>query len=480
MALSNGTPSHKIPPVHGTPDETLLPLQVHETTEETKIRNCVICFTDPVEIMLLPCRHAVMCRECAESLPGRDAAAFGQGGVCPICRIPIFKIVLGTFEEDYVRLLTEAEKRFQWVEASAYTGMYNRIRILMSIGGLAGVGSVTCFLALPLPLAIVPGTCLATASFLVGYVPWFLTTAATFESENQSETQRLHQAFLSRDDLKKPLVLIGKVAALTIGMPIAACTFFVPYVCYNYVIRPALRVALYVIVRGIIWSIVYVICPTERGISRIISAFVKAAVWTSSVVGPCVISVARAIRDFVIEPLYSRILLPTGRRVRSAAVALNSFVLVPIWDCSAQAVYFVGRWIGTGLEHTYKWIIVPLGKVAVSLASCLYGYVLVPCGTVLMNLYYATTKYVLQPCAKAVHTVGVKCLECARAINEAVFRPCGRALFSVASTVASAMSPLGRAVSKAVTITRNAVAVISATTTSVFTDVRRACRFGQS
>ena len=43
---------------------------------------CVICITDPREILLLPCRHVAMCAECYEEVKERTRQ-------CPICRANI-------------------------------------------------------------------------------------------------------------------------------------------------------------------------------------------------------------------------------------------------------------------------------------------------------------------------------------------------------------------------------------------------------
>ncbi|BFU21506.1 hypothetical protein EHI8A_125520 [Entamoeba histolytica HM-1:IMSS-B] len=43
---------------------------------------CVICTTDPREILLLPCRHITMCAGCYEEVKERTHQ-------CPICRTPI-------------------------------------------------------------------------------------------------------------------------------------------------------------------------------------------------------------------------------------------------------------------------------------------------------------------------------------------------------------------------------------------------------
>ena len=45
-------------------------------------RLCVICMTEPRNVLLMPCRHAVLCEECLEVIMQRRPSE------CPICRRP--------------------------------------------------------------------------------------------------------------------------------------------------------------------------------------------------------------------------------------------------------------------------------------------------------------------------------------------------------------------------------------------------------
>mmetsp|Transcript_67836 Transcript_67836/g.182608 ORF Transcript_67836/g.182608 Transcript_67836/m.182608 type:complete len:119 (+) Transcript_67836:82-438(+) len=82
-----------------------------------------------------------------------------------------------------------------------------------------------------------PCVALAGLCFLVGYVPWFLTTVAAFEGEDANVRERTPLQFFSREDLSSPLVLVTKVAMLLVGCPLATLTFFVPYICYVAILR---------------------------------------------------------------------------------------------------------------------------------------------------------------------------------------------------------------------------------------------------
>lgn len=46
---------------------------------------CVVCLTDARDAVLLPCRHMVVCKDCAGALQAR-------GDKCPICRSPVKEI----------------------------------------------------------------------------------------------------------------------------------------------------------------------------------------------------------------------------------------------------------------------------------------------------------------------------------------------------------------------------------------------------
>jgi hypothetical protein len=46
---------------------------------ENEKPDCVVCFTNPKNVILLPCRHYCICQQCSESIKYHT-------NQCPICR----------------------------------------------------------------------------------------------------------------------------------------------------------------------------------------------------------------------------------------------------------------------------------------------------------------------------------------------------------------------------------------------------------
>jgi hypothetical protein len=105
---------------------------------------CVICLSAPVEVMLMPCRHAVLCDACMQDLIARNS-----GDDCPVCRAHVTNHAHGSFAEDYVQMVEAAQARMERTQAYACEGMYNHIRPLMMTGAVSGAGAVACFVLLP-------------------------------------------------------------------------------------------------------------------------------------------------------------------------------------------------------------------------------------------------------------------------------------------------------------------------------------------
>jgi serine/threonine protein kinase len=83
-----------------TSDDAVLALSAEIPTllpeSSQPARECVICFENPRRIMLLPCRHAVVCQVCLPMLMGRSPPR------CPTCRAVITQTVEGNFNTSFV------------------------------------------------------------------------------------------------------------------------------------------------------------------------------------------------------------------------------------------------------------------------------------------------------------------------------------------------------------------------------------------
>lgn len=52
-------------------------------------RTCVVCLSEPREVLLMPCRMLVLCRACAQ----RIGPAGSPGTKCPVCRAGVRKMI---------------------------------------------------------------------------------------------------------------------------------------------------------------------------------------------------------------------------------------------------------------------------------------------------------------------------------------------------------------------------------------------------
>eukprot|EP00443_Scrippsiella_acuminata_P084260 CAMPEP_0115400590 /NCGR_PEP_ID=MMETSP0271-20121206/15433_1 /TAXON_ID=71861 /ORGANISM="Scrippsiella trochoidea, Strain CCMP3099" /LENGTH=635 /DNA_ID=CAMNT_0002824443 /DNA_START=58 /DNA_END=1964 /DNA_ORIENTATION=+ len=375
-------------------------------------RLCAVCLTEKVEVMLLPCRHAVLCKGCAVIVQRVDAGSRGErqgqgmgDGRCPICRERIMGVVQGTFEEDYVRLVTAAEARLEWVQGSAYEGMYNHIKPLMLTGALSAAGSFACFVLLPPPVSLVTGVALAGTAFVVGYLPWFATTAGAFEAENLSSAQGSSLRLFSREDLSRPVTCFAKATMIAVAAPVAATVFFAPYVCYAYVLRPLSRYVLYGSIRGTCFSFVYIVRPA-----------CKAFAWMCVKTCQGFKIAASALYDYILKPLgkgiawtcvktwqglglaaralYDYVLAPTGCAISTAAKALFSYVLLPcgrgFWAAITASASVVAKGVMYASQLTWTYVLSPAGHVACRAVEMLGHFIL---------------DYVLVPIVRATHVM---------------------------------------------------------------------------
>ncbi|TFK26099.1 hypothetical protein FA15DRAFT_755285 [Coprinopsis marcescibilis] len=77
FGLSSTTTSAATPPPAATPAHSNYPPIAHEAEAEGDVQTeeCLLCLSSPREVVLLPCRHLVACKECALNM-----VEFGAGG----------------------------------------------------------------------------------------------------------------------------------------------------------------------------------------------------------------------------------------------------------------------------------------------------------------------------------------------------------------------------------------------------------------
>lgn len=394
-------------------------------------RLCVICLTQPRNVLLMPCRHAVLCEECLEIIMQRRPSE------CPICRRRIQNHARGRFMDDYVELVLAAEARMELSQLQAYEGMYNHIRPLMVTGALLASGAAACFVIAP-PLAPAVAPALLTGATVVGYLPWLATTVAHFESEDMADSTLQNRIF-SQEDFSSPLKLVTKSAVLLVAAPVAGVVFFLPYGIYAGVLRPLTRLTLQGLVRAACLTHVYVLRP---------AASMAATVWeflsgTGSAFGDGFMAFLKSLYDMVLCPLGSG-LKWLGQRLVDVAQWTYRSLMVPAWNATcwfAEAAYenvllpsAQAAWnaIQAAAQAAYTYVLAPSGRALAAMAEQLGGVL-----TVCAEGLYA---YIVLPTGQAAWA-GLKAL--CHGLGAAAHGTYEHMLVPVASALASALKAFG-------------------------------------
>jgi len=354
--------------------------------EPQEERCCVICLSNPREVMLMPCRHAVLCATCMESLIARDTAR------CPICRQRVGTYAHGFFVDDYVQRVQAMEALLERSGHVAYEGMYNNVRPLLVTGALLASGATACFVLAP---AAVPA--LVAGAFAIGYVPWFFTTVAHFEQETtRAEPLTLTRAnYFSRADLRNPLKLVAKAAVMAVAAPVSAAVFFVPYGVYAGLVRPLARAALNGFVRSVCFSVTAgkalgkLLAACAGSMADITVVFAKAlhefvllpgffiVKRTSSLVCNTTVGLARTVCENLLAPgarVASAVIEATARQLNSLIYALRNAI------DAATTVFYTEIFLPTG--RAVSVISQMLCRRIRETQSVLYRYALEPSGRV--------------------------------------------------------------------------------------------------
>lgn len=345
-------------------------------------RLCVICLTAPRTVMLMPCRHAVLCERCLEVLMERTPSS------CPVCRQRIQNHARGHFVDDYVELVRALEMRMERSQMAAYEGMYNHIRPLMVTGALLATGAAAFFVVCP-PAA----PALLAGAGVVGYLPWFATTVANFEEEPVE--QRTQQIFTA-EDWASPLTLGVKGVVLLVAAPVALTVFFVPYGLYAGVLRPVGRLLGRLALRGAVALHVSVL----RHVPALLRGMADGAVALGNLLGDVLGVTAQAIYDWILAPSWSGL-----RWLASKAAAGASWIyanaLVPL----GRALQGCGAAAWHGMESAgsavYHQVLAPLGRLLARGAEAFYALALVPAASAIWTGLQGLWNQVLLPTAGA-------------------------------------------------------------------------------
>jgi hypothetical protein len=423
---------------------------------------CVVCLEKQVSVMMMPCRHAVLCDDCAGPiLNGR--------GSCPICRVQITNHAKGHFTDDYVDLVQAMEARMERTHAAACEGMYNHVRPLMVTGALLGTGAAACFVLAPPAAPILAGSALA-----VGYLPWFATTVAHFEREDMGNPVA-PSSFFTEEDLSQPLTLIAKAVAMAVIAPLAAIVFFIPYGLYAGVVRPVGKGFLHSLVRVCAFAHVYALRPTARGLQVVSEALLSllrdigyGAREHAVILGNILASGARSTGDALVT-----IGRHCGENAALGASKVYDHALVPIGHAFQAGAKVAYENAALGARKTYDHALVPIGHGCQRAAETTYDYVLLPsakalqkalralgnaCVTAAVNVY----SYVLLPSGRGIVLVlqktGEVIADGASAVYTYMLVPLGNGIASGATMLYSnVLIPLGQGTLRALQMVGNGI-----------------------
>eukprot|EP00747_Dinoflagellata_sp_TGD_P223002 gnl/TRDRNA2_/TRDRNA2_94656_c0_seq2.p1 gnl/TRDRNA2_/TRDRNA2_94656_c0~~gnl/TRDRNA2_/TRDRNA2_94656_c0_seq2.p1 ORF type:complete len:575 (-),score=15.09 gnl/TRDRNA2_/TRDRNA2_94656_c0_seq2:51-1775(-) len=186
----------------------------------------------PVETLLLPCRHSILCIGCVQELRSRRS-------MCPICRGRIDFVQRGHYNTTFVgyadRFVNAATAEVATARSRAYHGiyaLYQQWSWLIALGVVSLMCSAVSFFT-----CYGPWKALAVIAFFIGYIPWFVVTVVALEDEEADES-RSRPPLLSRDDCARPCLLLAKVALGPLIAIVALIFFYIPYAIHAFALRP--------------------------------------------------------------------------------------------------------------------------------------------------------------------------------------------------------------------------------------------------
>jgi hypothetical protein len=79
-----GNSSWELMPIYGSDEKTHISAKIEDTTKD-----CIICFDERVDVLVIPCRHLCLGLECAKLIRNQQK----KNKECPVCRTKIEKFI---------------------------------------------------------------------------------------------------------------------------------------------------------------------------------------------------------------------------------------------------------------------------------------------------------------------------------------------------------------------------------------------------
>eukprot|EP00928_Gymnodinium_smaydae_P071256 TRINITY_DN54897_c0_g1_i1.p1 TRINITY_DN54897_c0_g1~~TRINITY_DN54897_c0_g1_i1.p1 ORF type:complete len:546 (-),score=60.02 TRINITY_DN54897_c0_g1_i1:323-1960(-) len=391
-------------------------------TPEKSGRLCVVCQTEDITTVAIPCRHSTLCDECSKEVWRRDKR-------CPVCRTEMGYLVNGVFKEDYVdltpQLMELIAKPIADAQRAAALLMYENLNFcLLAALVCLGFGILTAMMSMPQHAVF-----LCVLAFIIAYVPWFSVIIRHVESTETSEASRgacLRCTLFSAADLSSPLKLCCKILVLLICGPFLLVFFIIPYMLLIFLVRPCTMYVFPMVVYVVLKVLFIVTCCIYKcfflpfractmcvcgQIQRVVVMVCGAVAAFFALIAACVSACARAL----VYPLKKLVAL-----IKPICIAL----LTPVCACLSRC--------GTLLES----ICSTFALMISNMCDCL--------GSALDKCYDALELW----CEKAQKMITLALFSLGQVLVR-VFKPVTYCVNAMASCVMTALSPIIRRVSAA-------------------------------
>lgn len=394
---------------------------LRESSTEVGRRNCVVCLSEEIETVSLPCRHSTMCSTCLAEVLNRSAS-------CPVCRARIRSYRVGHFDSDFVDLApVMLEAPSQYVEALGqhlYGNIYYRIKLWLFLGTVASVGAVVSCIFFQTKLAVILGS----VAFVVGYVPWIVCTISMMEEEPDAEADAPSGfvRLIRNTTCSRPFEAVLRVLILLLSLaligPFVLVLFLFPYFLYAMIYKRCLPFLF-------------------RGVSRVLIHGCL-ALWQ------CLDACVCGIRSCVTACfccVYQYVFAPIGQCVAACTVACCA--------CAICTCHAIAASISRSAAAVYAGVLVPIAGCLATIATAVYVHTIAPAGRCCAASARATTRATaatVQAAARATTAAGLGIASCCRSFHAYTIAPIARGFVlcarSLGHCVCTVMSSIGRGV----------------------------------